>query len=1476
MSAPLLAFRPHTFSSFDTFRCPKQYRLATGPKQPAGADGANSHEMNPVLQRGIDFERDVIEALKKAANLQQRVGLLSSPPDHLVSASKAESEILSKPNKGLWAHLIAFNKDANLDMLIIDQLELVPPQGLLEQVLKVDPSQVGIGSIMKPDIVILRKEDSGIKISIADIKSSSHPKRYHRMQIAFYDITIEHALKVEVADHQNTIFGKPVVHDPIGQIWLPLSSTDLRAVGSLTTVGSLHAGQWGCIRAVDFQMEGARHEVHAFFKHFVPLALKGTAIKNPSTGAIEDIEDIPFELRPRCGMCDYVEICQRGAQQSASMMLGMKRFGEAGDAPLAPILESVPTTTSKQWVPLPDIQQAIAASETDPSDFKLLKSLIATTLRAQSTQTLMPLPDKGINSCPTIDGLDQKGIFALGKGDYAIVRFSSVAISGTPGAVSGEVHSPTYAGGLSRRFKNASELVESISKVAKASVLVVFSSADRQRLLTALYGVASDIAVDLSIREQTVNALLKFSDGIPSRLIAMRMNPNLFDIGSHVERGRIISVIESLDTYFALPIPRACLAGDVVQRQLLSMIAPSTSSEQLLPNHVARLLALLSEANVSIPVFSVPAPFTQLLTQNALQERLKDVSADAATALHQMLLVEQTIALEHCAAAQRTMKDDDGPLKNGPIAVQTQTAALRLGNSSSSIDAEVAIITDPLQVASQWAKLCDPKGYFADLQSQLESAANAQLDDFKKANILGVPSISSGAFEHLKYYTEMPFRVPGTTLDVAWATVGELLEHNPQSPKRKQRLYVILLPATRGSPTSPVQSQQPITIGGHVLAPITDTAGRILVLQTAFSAKFVPRISYLVPRATDINVAAVLGKLKPHPTFLQYLVDGVSEVGRHENTEMFSAFDVPVETYDATLSEDQQAFIKRIPQHKVTCLWGPPGTGKSFTLSVMLLKFLVKGTQWDRRQDSSPPLKILVVAFTKSVVADLKDSLTKLAGGIVGQQLTERNVSKTSAWPVSVTVGKASVHFSTVWQAIKEDNIPPGGYDMLVVDEASQLRACHALLASSCLKKPSTSSRNDDIRIILAGDMLQLSPIVPSTAAAASWAMGDEDQLLVLGSILEASLFKGEMTNGSLFKEHLRAEEIISAGKQSARQLLPANLIQLHVTRRGQGRKLIQFVGHIYPRYEPTPTVAAEAKDRSGLFVCKLEPEQVLEETDVLVSILRNKVFFGDPAKHPASIGIVTPHRKQRVLARRSVSQWLQQSGINASIIEGEKKEVKKVVKEKKPLAQSPASTMPKTPSYAVAAAAPPMFATPASKVPFDEDNVVASDSDAEGNEEIIQLDEEGDPCHITIDTVERMQGLEFDVVIVLLANVSLNFVLNINRLNVAFSRARKDLFLVVATTVLNPDPDVLDSLCHQKGFMPLVAAPTEKQKKKKTEGPTNRIFQDDPPNGNLELDTFSADSFDEPPTHKGQATSIEMATKYLQRFATEASLMQY
>ena len=174
----------------------------------------------------------------------------------------------------------------------------------------------------------------------------------------------------------------------------------------------------------------------------------------------------------------------------------------------------------------------------------------------------------------------------------------------------------------------------------------------------------------------------------------------------------------------------------------------------------------------------------------------------------------------------------------------------------------------------------------------------------------------------------------------------------------------------------------------------------------------------------------------------------------------------------------QHAAYQAIGGQRVTAVWGPPGTGKTHFLASTLVGLALAHARAGR------PFRVLVSAFTHAAIENL---LRKVRECLDKQAAHPVALAKAKYWQGAVAAAEVvpdnaiadwldrhdhAIVGATAYSCLKVRQ-ELAGFDLVVIDEASQVRVPEAAVAASLVA--------DTGRLVLAGDHLQLPPIIAGT-----------------------------------------------------------------------------------------------------------------------------------------------------------------------------------------------------------------------------------------------------------------------------------------------------------------------------------------------------------------------------------------------------------
>ncbi|EGG19028.1 hypothetical protein DFA_02271 [Cavenderia fasciculata] len=449
-----------------------------------------------------------------------------------------------------------------------------------------------------------------------------------------------------------------------------------------------------------------------------------------------------------------------------------------------------------------------------------------------------------------------------------------------------------------------------------------------------------------------------------------------------------------------------------------------------------------------------------------------------------------------------------------------------------------------------------------------------------------------------------------------------------------------------------------------------------------------------------------------------------------------------------TLTKSQREIAISVVQRRLQLVRGPPGTGKTHFLALLVLMFF----ETIFRMKSHDTYTIVISALTHTAIdnaliriAQLKKEYEGYAGSalpfhiykkenkplakeLVEQGILEHKQLDKKTCPRFIVVG------ATCWGV----NTYKNPIDFLIIDEASQLQTPIAALAIN--KAP---------RVVVCGDPKQLPPVLHGTYHSNKSLSVDEytSDPKVHKSIF--SCLKG------LLRHHLVADPFLSLNEN------------FRMT-----SDLCQFSSLLYgPSYRCAETGAREFNIHT-LQQSKEWKDLLSRSTSVIQGL------YGD---HRSCHSIVLD---TKYLGNRRVEVEL----------------VREIYRFELGLFKSSRSS-----STTSASELEDQFwkskqlgiITPLNMQRIDMQSMISSEQYLAGSQEFKP----------SVGTVEKMQGQEFDTVVVCYngwnsgSGKTLDFIFNLNRLNVGFTRSKTRLILIISESLLRPNQLVLNNAKTSKAY---------------------------------------------------------------------------
>lgn len=430
----------------------------------------------------------------------------------------------------------------------------------------------------------------------------------------------------------------------------------------------------------------------------------------------------------------------------------------------------------------------------------------------------------------------------------------------------------------------------------------------------------------------------------------------------------------------------------------------------------------------------------------------------------------------------------------------------------------------------------------------------------------------------------------------------------------------------------------------------------------------------------DVNAAAAMGITPPRRQTRSGRNTPVTEIlwdaATPFNTSRISATEADnianVAEANNQLNFSQKQAVKNSAEKGLTVIWGPPGTGKTKTLSA----FIHAVTQ--NACIAQQPLRVLITGPTYKAVEEIIERTHKLLAGDVATSSTlsfgyssarsAGRLSLPSSNNLTYSVfsfdnrdtdyqqclanltGNTGVHIvgSQIRQARRfSKDISTTGefindvFDVVIIDESSQVPVSNALSALCGVKS--------DGRVVIAGDSLQMPPITAVEAPA--------DASYLVGSIQTYLLkrdFGQPITPCVLDRNYRSSGAIVEFAKTIG---YPGTLVAEFPDRAlailGQFPDQSQFPAHLpwSDRYaillSPENSVVAllhedEVSSQGNHYEARLVAGMVWNLRQNVASTLSGRGGASNTMPTPGEfwsecVGIVTPHRAQRALVIREL-----------------------------------------------------------------------------------------------------------------------------------------------------------------------------------------------------------------------------------------------
>ncbi|PPQ75118.1 hypothetical protein CVT26_008296 [Gymnopilus dilepis] len=497
------------------------------------------------------------------------------------------------------------------------------------------------------------------------------------------------------------------------------------------------------------------------------------------------------------------------------------------------------------------------------------------------------------------------------------------------------------------------------------------------------------------------------------------------------------------------------------------------------------------------------------------------------------------------------------------------------------------------------------------------------------------------------------------------------------------------------------------------------------------------------------------------------------------------------------LKDSQHQATRQILANRLAIIWGPPGTGKTYTIALSLLRIIAV-----ERQFHGPRRQVMfITANTHAAVEACYRRLRNLMGIYVAVSpmqkswldgVNTQNVCRGTSHPPPPEGGSGiDIYAGTMYQLHNFAKKHLIEVDCVVVDEAGQVTLGSISLVVRYLRPQG--------RIIVAGDPEQLAPIL-----SAKYPLQKSQALF--GSVLDCL-----MPLRSLDKQpEIRAIQLIENFRLDFYPDMGLTRLLQHPRRLNPD--LGEFISTIYPhQFKPQKVqepMLAEALSRADAMPDTLTtlPKELTIPIRKFIASLSNVML------HKGAQNILLPpinhvdrvryHTPEPVLPNQAVSLALVCLRSWSKYPQGVSYEMHVQI-EAVATAALVNFLQACCPNDDIFVATPRRVQREAVRQALA--NSVTDDSLVEEFGRM-GIGAKQTMSKITVDTVERLQGSEASFVLCLFslprsAASDLDFLLDRRRLNVAFSRAKTLCILITSDEVLQPPAKVLSDENIRKGY---------------------------------------------------------------------------
>ncbi|KAJ7686577.1 hypothetical protein B0H17DRAFT_1204242 [Mycena rosella] len=1327
------------------------------------------------FERGLDWEQTCLFPFLDRENL-----LLTVPP------APVDADILS-------ANIEADDRDH----FFVAGVAFWPPPELTQRFVDAGEYPVTFG-LAKPDLLEITRTPNGItRWKVIDAKASKAVKTSHHVQIYFYTLCLSYLLP------------QPFFQ-PAGSaaVWLPPSKGfDSESIPSFDDLKSINTSLLS-------------PSLDDFLFRRLPKILSLPR------------ESVDWHYNPLCRGCSFKSDCEKrtvedgelGAMPNISLaqvktirtLLGISR-ADSGS-------ESSVTDIEDLHLLLTDVSKLDAINKSYPSTLKKARRILAVqrnsraspAVEAARTKTVQIIPRRNF-TCPRrediavvisliVDPSSSKGRIA----SFCVSVFSSIP-SFQPDPIHGNEASLTRT--LSSLLRRILPLNTAVRPVPLTQ-FYVFSAGEQAALQAHLIDSAlTSPNDDLRI---CIGALAQGASLLQTTFQPLLLSGALLEFIAKGRRPKaeLIACLErmGLPTSGTAEELRQRIQDEIRRLQTEGGRGPGDDDRRTELGQLPRVVVLRNEVE-SLLALPVPGSWDlaecafTLLPPSSLDRKCPD---------------DEDIFNAYKNSGSREVLEDKLEQRNSSLYAVLQNMRTRIASSGSKL-----LVNDARILTANFMDICKEEN-LRKLFFMQQFEVLAKLSELWKARIEGCPDApvleykktvpgAKGA-EHTFYLISGALDIPARDKGRAFydyimtedeSSADEIRYSKPkwdtQNPVVQRKLLVADL--------------RDIAVDGERTKVTLQTWGGWNVRLAA------GRHYRLSPRLVDFNINKVLPTLleldmrmitgseeRVDVPFLQLIIDPRSFGDDPEFAERGKEFVKVENTIQSmfrtlrgldNLESTAGALVLKSSQHRaiktVSVLWGPPGTGKTYTIALALLRLL----EVQHRLGDTKRKIIFITAMTHAAIeavlhklSYLKDCYSSIDSlpleWLANVQIEHVLKGNDHALPSKASSSASLLYAGTLYNFSKRHSFE---VDCTIIDEAGQLA-----LSSAALVLRSLSPTG---RIVIAGDSEQLAPILTAQYPQLKSRM-------LFGSILDCLMHLSKLPG----PRHNVSEPPLSPtlSDYSEESSSQGTVVQLTENFR-LNPDLGEFVSTIYSRaFKPQKVQAKQLATQFKSIERDLgkdlgvQPDVLRGAQNFLLAL--SNVMLRKPQTVLSPPPIILDHPKTLVapdsLTPTPISLALVRLQTESSRPEGVGYEAH--VRGEAALAAALITSLRRcSPGEDIFVATPHRIQRQAVKAALQQVRLSELVNGMEG----LELEASPDGPHagtVTVDTVERLQGSEAAFVICLFslppsATADLGFLLERRRLNVAISRAKTLCILVASPAVLRPPVSVLANEATAKGF---------------------------------------------------------------------------